>query len=65
MINLNYWMDLILYQICKIIFSIFKKKHGESVDNPSVQIYVNKIKNRITFKIKNGYSLGTFNTRDN
>ena len=28
-----------------------------SVDNPSVQIYVNKIENRVTFKIKNGYSL--------
>ena len=26
-------------------------------DNPPVQIYVNKIKNRITFKIKRGYKL--------
>ena len=50
-------MDLILYQIFKIILSIFYKKHGESVGNPSVQIYVNKIENRVTFKIKNGYSL--------
>ena len=33
------------------------KKHGENIDNPSVKIYVNKIENRITFKIKNGYSL--------
>ena len=33
------------------------KKHGEDIDEPSVQIYVNKIENRITFKIKNGYSL--------
>ena len=33
------------------------KKHGENDDKPSVQIYVNKIENRITFKIKNGYSL--------
>ena len=35
--------------------------HGEKVINnknkPSVQIYVNKVENRITFKIKNGYSL--------
>ena len=31
------------------------KKHSESVDNPSIRIYVNKIENRITFKIKNGY----------
>ena len=33
------------------------KKHGESVDNPSIRIYVNRIKNRITFKIKSGYYL--------
>ena len=31
--------------------------HIESVDNPSIRIYVNKIENRITFKIKNGYYL--------
>ena len=29
---------------------------GEN-DYPSVQIYVNKIENKITFKIKDGYSL--------
>ena len=34
-----------------------KKKHGDDIDKPSIQIYVNKIENRITFKIKNGYSL--------
>ena len=38
-------------------FEYILKKHGENVDNPSVQIYVNKIENRVTFKIKNGYSL--------
>ena len=38
-------------------FEYILKRHGESVDNPSMQIYVNKIENRITFKIKNGYSL--------
>ena len=32
------------------------KKHGENIDKPSVQIYVNKIENRVTFKIKDGYS---------
>ena len=50
-------MYRILYQIFKIILSIFKKKHGEDIDKPSVQIYVNKIENRIIFKIKNWYSL--------
>ena len=32
-------------------------KHSESVDNPSIRIYVNRIENRITFKIKSGYYL--------
>ena len=38
-------------------FEYILEKHGEDIDAPSVQIYVNKIENRITFKIKNGYSL--------
>ena len=57
MMNLNYRMDPILYQIFKIILSIFFFKKGEDTDKPSIQIYVNKIENRVTFKIKNGYSL--------
>ena len=38
-------------------FEYILKKHGENIDNPSVRKYVNKIENRITFRIKNGYSL--------
>ena len=38
-------------------FECVLKKHGEDIDKPSVQLYVNKIENRVTFKIKNGYSL--------
>ena len=38
-------------------FEYILKKHSKSVDNPSVGTYVNKIENRITFKIKNGYYL--------
>ena len=38
-------------------FEYILKKHGEDIDKPSVQIYVNKIENRVTFKIENGYSL--------
>ena len=57
MINFNYQIDHIQYQIFQIILSIFQKGHGEDIDKPSVQIYVNKIENRVTFKIKNGYSL--------
>ena len=33
------------------------KKHSESVDNPSIRMYINKIENRITFKIKSEYYL--------
>ena len=33
------------------------KKHETIADNPPVQIYVNKIKNRIVFKIKTRYKL--------
>ena len=33
------------------------KKRDENVDNPSIIIYINKIENRITFKIKSGYYL--------
>ena len=38
-------------------FEYILKKNSESVDNPSIRIYVNKIENRITFKTKNGYYL--------
>ena len=38
-------------------FEYILKKHEENTDERSIQIYVNKIENRITFKIKDGYSL--------
>ena len=38
-------------------FEYILKKHGEDIDKPSVQIYVNKIENRVTFKFKDEYSL--------
>ena len=53
MINLNCMMGRVPYQIFKIIL----KKHRENIDKPSVKIFVNKTENRITFKIKNGYSI--------
>ena len=43
-------------------FEYILKKHGEDIDKPSVQIYVNKIENRVTFKIKYGYSLELLTT---
>ena len=38
-------------------FEYILKKHSENVDNPSIKIYVNKIENRVTFKIKRRYYL--------
>ena len=38
-------------------FEYILKKHSENVDNPSIRMYINRIENRIAFKIKNGYYL--------
>ena len=38
-------------------FEYILKKHEQNTDKPSIRIYVNKTENRVTFKIKNGYSL--------
>ena len=46
----------------QVYFEYILRKHGENTDNLSVRIYVNKIENRITFKIKNGYSLALLTT---
>ena len=48
-------MDHILFQKFKIILNISKKKHEAITDNPSISIFINKIENRITFKIKGWY----------
>ena len=53
--NLNYLMDHILYQKFKIILNIPSKNHEKITDNPSIRIYINKIENKVTFKIKPGY----------
>ena len=38
-------------------FEFIMKKNVILTDNPSIKIYSNKIKNRIVFKIENGYML--------
>ena len=38
-------------------FEYIIEKHETIADNPPLQIYVNKIKNRIPFKIETGYKL--------
>ena len=38
-------------------FEYILKEHGENIDNSSIRMYVNKIENRIRFKIKTEYYL--------
>ena len=38
-------------------FEFIMKKHETLAENPPIQIYPNKIKNRIVFKVKTGYKL--------
>ena len=38
-------------------FEFIMRKHEPLTENPSIQIYPNKIKNRIIFKVKKGYKL--------
>ena len=50
------------YRLCSVsdiqdYFWYFIKNHQIVTDNPPVRIYVNKIENRITFKIKIRYYL--------
>ena len=51
MILLIYLMILILLQIFKITLNLSSKKRKTLTENLPVQIYSNKIKNRIVFKI--------------
>ena len=39
------------------LFWIYIKKHGEKTIKHSIKVYINKIENAITFKIKLGYYL--------
>ena len=43
-------------------FEYILKKIGENTNNPSVRIYINKIENRIIFKIKTRYYLELLTT---
>ena len=50
--NGSYSLSNIQYN-CKYII----KKHETATDNPLVRICVNKVENRITFRINTGYCL--------
>ena len=42
-------------------FEYFVKKHEAVTDNPPIRVYVNKIENRIPFKIKTRYYIELLN----
>ena len=44
-------------------FEFIIKKHETLRENPPIQIYPNKIKNRIIFKVKTGYKLELLSTQ--
>ena len=56
MIYLNNQMNHILYHILKINLSILSKKYEQFTCNPPIKLHINQTENRITFKIKTGYS---------
>ena len=50
-------MDPILYLTYKIVVkTLLKKRHQTVPDNSPIQIYINKIKYCVVFKIKNIYN---------
>ena len=58
---MEWWIDLPdgSYSIANIqdYFEFIIKKHKTLTENPPVQIYANKIQNRIVFKVKTGHKL--------
>ena len=62
MMNLNCLMDHILFQTFKITFEFIIKKRETLVESPTKQIYHNKFKNKIVFKINAGYKLELLST---
>ena len=57
MILLIYLMALALLKLFKITLNSLLKKNETLTENPQFQIYPNKFKNKIVFKIKTGYKL--------
>ena len=55
MINLNCQDGPYSASDIQAYFEYIFKKYEEIIDNPSIRIYVNKIENRIAFKVKTGY----------
>ena len=59
--SLNYLIGHILYHLFEITLNI-SQKNVENTDNSSIRIYINKIENKITFKINTGHYLKLLTT---
>ena len=57
MLSLNYQMVHIQCQIFKNILSTLEKQYETLPTIPPIHIYINRINNRLMFKIKGGYKL--------
>ena len=57
MMSLNYQIVLILFQIFKIILNLSLKKHETLTAILPIHVYINRINNRLVFKIKNANKL--------
>ena len=55
--SLNYQMVLILFQIFKIILNLSLKSNETLTKISSIHVYINRINNRLVFKIKDGNKL--------
>ena len=57
MMHLNCQMVLILFQIFTIYIEFTIKRHETLTTIPPIHVYINRINNRLVFKIKDGYKL--------
>ena len=65
LIHLRYFIDHNIFLIrYPRLFWVYHKKHETLTDNSSIRIYINKIENKITFKI-NAVIFSTLNTWNN
>ena len=55
--SLNYLMGYIFLSDIQDYFEYIFEKHEQRTGDPSIRIYINKVENRITFKIKTGYCI--------
>ena len=57
MMNLNCHMIITLCEILKIMLNISLKKHETLTTIPPIHVHINRINNRLVFKIEDGFKL--------